>query len=76
MTQEDEDQAFAAIMRFNWSNEDWGLTFLPQVRLAALVVTRSDSSLQDILADFVKDGAAPELHSMGCVPQETICGRW
>ena len=61
MTQEDEDQAFAAIIRFNWTNEDWGLTFLPQVRLAALVVTRSDSSLQDILADFVKDGAAPEL---------------
>lgn len=61
MTQEEEDRAFAAIMRFNWSNEDWGITFLPHVRLAAVTVTCSDSGLQETLADFVRAGDIPEL---------------
>jgi hypothetical protein len=46
---------------FNWSNEEWARTFLPQIRMAHLVVQRDDKALEEILAQHIKDGIHEEL---------------
>jgi hypothetical protein len=53
---------FAAVnLPFNWTNDDWGLTFLPRVRVATISLQRDDKALEKFMADIVKDGMAPEL---------------
>jgi hypothetical protein len=53
---------FASVnLPFNWTNDDWGLTFLPRVRAATLSLQRDDKALEKFMADIVKDGMAPEL---------------
>ena len=57
-----KEMTFAAVnLPFNWTNDDWGLTFLPRVRVATLSLQRDDKALENFMAGIVKDGMAPEL---------------
>jgi hypothetical protein len=58
-----KDSKFPALkdMTFEWSNEKWARQFLPQIRVASLVVQRDDKALERIMAGYVKDGVATEI---------------
>jgi hypothetical protein len=51
---------------FNWSNDDWALTFLPQVRVATIFLQRDDKELEKLMVDFVKQGIVPEVLEGWC----------
>lgn len=53
---------FAAVnLPFNWTNDDWGLTFLPRVRVATVILQQDDKALEKIMAGMVKDGLVPDI---------------
>jgi hypothetical protein len=45
---------------FDWDNETWALTFLPRIRLASAFLNNDERSLEEIMADCVKGGLAPD----------------
>jgi hypothetical protein len=59
-TQEERDALrFEAIKAdFNWTNDDWGTTWLPWVRISAVTVNNDDVTLKDLMQQFVATGEA------------------
>lgn len=41
---------------FDWSNAEWARTFLPQIRVASLVVQRDDKALEKVMAAYIENG--------------------
>jgi hypothetical protein len=59
--------AFGAMdVEFNWSNEEWALTFLPRIRMAALYVNGDRTKCAEIMAGVVQDGLAPDMLDGWC----------
>ncbi|MGE3917779.1 MAG: hypothetical protein AB7F78_18960 [Hyphomicrobiaceae bacterium] len=46
---------------FDWTNEKWGITWLPRVRLALVTINKSDKELYPIIAGLAKDGMIPDM---------------
>lgn len=44
--------------KFDWPNDEWALRYLPQVRIATLILQRDHNELKELMADFVKGGVA------------------
>jgi hypothetical protein len=56
------DSKFPALEAdFDWSNEEWARTFLPQIRIANLVIQRNDKALEKIMAVYVENGMVTEI---------------
>lgn len=53
-------------IKFEWSNEDWGLAHLPNVRMATLALQKDHVELQQLWVDLVEDGLAPDLLERWC----------
>jgi hypothetical protein len=52
--------------KFDWSNEEWARTFLPQIRVASLVVQRDDKALYKIMDGYIENGSVTELLEAWC----------
>src|ERR1700680_1067203 len=64
---------FEAIkVNFDWTNEDWALTWLPPVRMAAVLIAHDDKEHEGSLAALVKDGAVPEMLNGLCETKEHL----
>ena len=46
---------------FNWTNEEWGLHWLPHVRVASLQLQRDDKELQNLMQEMVRKGIVPDV---------------
>jgi len=47
--------------KFEWTNKEWGLAHLPNVRIASLLLQRDDEALTDTVASMVRAGVAPDM---------------
>lgn len=57
----DNDIRFSAIdVRFEWTNDAWGLAHLPNVRVASLLLQRDDVALEETVGSMVKAGLMPD----------------
>ena len=66
---------FPAIdIEFDWSNEEWARTFLPQIRVASLVVQRDDKALEKVIEAYIKNGTVTELLEAWCDTADHIEG--
>jgi len=52
--------------QFNWTNEDWGLTFLPRVRMATVALQRDPAGLSDLLSNLNREGLTPDMLDGWC----------
>ena len=62
----------AVDVRFDWTNENWGLAFLPRVRIATLALQRDDKALQEFMAHLAKKGLVPDLLEGWCITKEHL----
>jgi hypothetical protein len=46
---------------FNWSNDDWALTFLPHVRVAVVHLSQDNDGQEAALSEIAQHGLVPEL---------------
>jgi len=53
-------------IKFDWSNEDWGLAHLSNVRMATLALQKNHLELQQLWTEIVEDGLAPDLLERWC----------
>lgn len=57
-----EPLRFQAIkVRFEWSDDDWAVTHLPWVRMAACQVGSNQNRLMEMMNEFIASGRAPEM---------------
>lgn len=59
---------------FDWTDEDWAVAHLPQIRAAALVLQRDDKELETVVTEMVKTGMIPELFEQWSSVKEHLEG--
>ena len=59
--------AFKALKaKFDWTNDDWVMTFLPRIRMAVLFLQRDREGCEDLMGKIVKEGLAPDMMEGWC----------
>ena len=53
---EDLDRAERIKARFDWTHEEWAGTWLPHVRMAAVILEYDEKTLEGFFADMAKAG--------------------
>jgi hypothetical protein len=61
-----------ADIKFEWTNQAWGLAHLPNVRMASLLLQRDDEALTETLARMVKAGVVPDMLEGLCTTKEHL----
>ena len=63
-----KDSKFPALKdtTFNWGNAEWARAFLPQIRVASLVIQRDDKKLEKVMEAYIENGTVTELLEAWC----------
>lgn len=62
----------ALYAEFDWENAEWARNFLPQIRIASLIVRRDDKALEKIMDSYIENGTVTELLEAWCDTAEHL----
>jgi hypothetical protein len=66
------DKLSATDAEFDWTNSEWARNFLPQIRVASLIVQRDDKALEKVMKAYIENGTVTELLEAWCDTAEHL----